>query len=76
MTIAKTLRVRLVGEQHMHCTGCEGTIEFSLSQLPGVLRIKANHSDQTIQITHDPDEIDLEGVKIELGWIGYKVEAE
>jgi copper chaperone CopZ len=67
---SKTLRV--IGEQTMHCGGCENTIKFALKQLPGVQQVEANHGTQLIHLSFDPQVLDLERVRQELEWIGYQ----
>jgi copper chaperone CopZ len=57
----------------MHCAGCERSITFSLSQLPGVEKVKADWKNQAIQIELSSDEVNLEKIKSELDWIGYEV---
>lgn len=59
----------------MHCAGCERTVRFTLSHLPGVRAVKADRRTQTIEIDLVSGETDLEKVKAELDWIGYQVEA-
>ena len=74
-TQTKTLKV--VGEQTMHCGGCESTVQFTLKQVPGVQAVEASHQTQLIKVTLDPQSVDLAKVKQELDWIGYQVaEAE
>ncbi len=72
MSTKTTLKV--IGPQTMHCGGCERTVTFTLSQLPGVNVIKADHNTQIIEIMLTSDETDLDKVKSELDWIGYEVE--
>ncbi len=74
MPDTNTLNLKVVGQHTLHCSGCERTAEFTLSRLPGVKSVKADHKAQTIQISLASDEIDLEKVKAELDWIGYEVE--
>jgi len=72
MTIeTKTLKV--VGEQTMHCGGCENTLKLVLKQLPGVQRVEASHKTQLIDLTLDTKALDMERVRKELNWIGYQV---
>ena len=72
MTIeTKTLKV--VGEQTMHCGGCESTVKFALKQLPGIQGIEVNHKTQLINLTLDTEALDMGRVYQELGWIGYQV---
>lgn len=72
MTIeTKTLKV--IGEQTMHCGGCENTVKFTLNQLPGIQRVEASRQTQLIRLTYDSQTLDLERVRQELDWIGYQV---
>ena len=74
MTDTNTLTLEVVGEQTIHCDGCERTVEFTLSQLSGVRVIDVDHTTQLIKIAITGDETDLEEVKAELEWIGYRAE--
>ena len=69
-----SLKLKVIGEQTMHCAGCERTVEFTLLRLPGVHKVKADQKTQTIEISPASGAIDLEKVKAELDWIGYQVE--
>ncbi|MCK4899860.1 MAG: heavy-metal-associated domain-containing protein [Anaerolineales bacterium] len=71
----KTLTLKVVGEHIMHCAGCERSVTFAISQLPGVDEVRADWKTQAIQINLSLDgELDLEKIKAELDWIGYEVE--
>ena len=72
--MVETLKLKVIGDHTMHCAGCERSITFSLSQLPGVEEVKADWKTQAIQIDFSSDEVDLEKIKAELDWIGYEVE--
>jgi copper chaperone CopZ len=74
MSDTNTLTLEVVGEQTLHCGGCERTVEFTLSQLPGVRVIDVDHTTQLIEIALTGDETDLEKVQSELEWIGYRAE--
>ena len=69
------LKLKVVGQQTIHCNGCERNVEFTLSQLPGVRVVKADHNTQEIEIALTGEETDLEKIKAELEWIGYEVVA-
>ena len=69
----ETLKLKVIGDHTMHCAGCERSITFSLSQLPGVEEVKADLKTQAIQIELSSDEVNLEKIKAELDWIGYEV---
>ena len=70
----KKIRYRVIGEQRMHCRGCESTVQYTLSQLSGVKTVEADHQVQSIIIELDGDETDQDKIRSELEWIGYKVE--
>jgi len=74
-TETKTLKI--IGEQKMHCSGCERTVKFALKQLPGIRQVEASHKTQLVNLTFDAETLDVERVRQELDWIGYQVaEAE
>ena len=69
-----TLKLRVIGQQTIHCTGCERNIEFTLSRLPGVREVNADHKAQVVEVSLASDETDFEKIQAELEWIGYTVE--
>jgi copper chaperone CopZ len=71
--MSEKITLQVVGSQTMHCAGCERTVTFTLSHLPGVKVIKADHKSQVIEIVLTVDTTDLEKVQTELDWIGYQV---
>ncbi len=73
--MVETLKLKVIGDHTMHCAGCERSITFSLSQLPGVEEVKADWKTQAIQIDLSSGEVDLEKIIAELDWIGYEVVA-
>lgn len=68
----KTLKV--IGDNTMHCGGCENTVKFALKQLKGVEAVDASHKTQQIELTFDPQVLTLGRISQELDWIGYRVE--
>ncbi len=74
MPDTSNLKLKVVGQQTLHCAGCERTAEFVLSRIPGLEEIEADHQTQLIQFEFDPEVADLEKVKAELERIGYEVE--
>ncbi len=69
------LKLRVVGEQTIHCDGCERTIEATLSQFPGIRLVRADHETQTIEVDGVPGEMDTENVIAALDRIGYEVQS-
>jgi copper chaperone CopZ len=74
MSDVQTVNLRVVGDNTIHCAGCERTVEFTLSHMAGVEEVKADHKTQDIEFVLTSGETDLEKVRASLEWIGYEVE--
>ena len=74
MSNNQTVNLKVVGDNTIHCSGCERTVEFTISHMPGVEKVKADHKTQDIEFVLTSGETDLEKVKDSLEWIGYQVE--
>ncbi len=75
MSDAGVMKLKVVGDHTMHCSGCESAVEFTLSRLPGVREVKADHRSQLIEIVLEANQADLQTARHELEWLGYQVEA-
>ena len=64
--------LEVTGPQKMHCSGCERTVSFALSALPGVRVIKADHITQLIELMLSGETAEEEA-QAELDQIGYEV---
>lgn len=71
MTRIETLELAVKGEELIHCVGCETRIQGVISKLPGVLKVKADHTTQEIRITLDQDSVSLKDVREKLDFMGY-----
>jgi copper chaperone CopZ len=74
MTDRREITLKVVGERTIHCSGCENTVKFTLSQIPGVEQIRADHKTQRIDFEITPGLASLEKVLEDLEGIGYQVE--
>ncbi|MFQ5923442.1 MAG: heavy-metal-associated domain-containing protein [Anaerolineales bacterium] len=74
MDARRRVQLKVVGERTIHCSGCENTVEITLSRIPGLEEIRADHETQLIEFDFGSGEADLDKVKAELEWIGYEVE--
>lgn len=74
MSDRRNVKLKVVGERTIHCAGCENTVKLTLSRIPGVDEVQADHDSQLIQFAYAPGASDLEQVKTELEYIGYEVE--
>ncbi len=57
----------------MDCTGCEKNVQFALSMLPGVERVKADHRANTVDVDLDSSRTTEEEVRRAIEEIGYTV---
>ena len=72
MTI-ETRTLKVVGQQQMHCGGCENTVQFSLKQVPGVQQVEASHKTQLIELVFNPEAVNLQQIQQTLELLGYQV---
>lgn len=55
----------------MDCASCERNIEFAVSSLRGVERVKADHKAKTVQVTLDPSASGEDEVRRAIEDMGY-----
>jgi copper chaperone CopZ len=61
------------GEHTMHCAGCVQAVEYALSRLPGVKRVKVDLRTQRIEVEVEGSNISEMAVE-ELRDLGYEVQ--
>ncbi len=59
-----------VQDRLIHCTSCEARIERMLKKLPGVLTVKADHRDQKVRLTVDPEQTTAQALRVRLAALG------
>lgn len=64
---------QVIGDEKIHCAGCETRIGFALRRLPGVREVRASAETQGIAVTIDPEQISPEQVRARLRELGYEV---
>ena len=62
----------VTGEQKMDCEGCENAVQRSLTRLPGVRRVQADHHTQRVVVQVDTAQTDAEAIKARLAVSGYQ----
>jgi copper chaperone len=67
------MQLHVIGEENMHCAGCETRVSYALRRLPGVRDVRANAETQQIAVTIDPSEVSREQVWARLQQLGYEV---
>ena len=61
----------VVGEQRIHCPGCERRIKTALEELPGVQEAEADSKAQRVTVYLDPKRISPEEIRDRLKRLGY-----
>ncbi len=74
MITSQTVHLDVVGEHTMHCGGCKRTVEFTLSRMAGVAKVKADQKTQHIEVQLNDDALDTATLQAELEWLGYQTE--
>ena len=71
--MAKVEQLELtVLDRAIHCSGCESRIQSILGKLSGVVKVKAHHKTQLVNVTMDSDRVSPQQIKEKLGDLGYK----
>lgn len=70
------LRYTLIGEERMHCGGCETRIRNALQRLDGVHEVKASVEGQEVALSLDPGKVGAEQVEQRLQQLGYQVQRQ
>jgi len=65
----------VIGEEKMHCGGCETRVRFALSRLPGVQDVRADSKTQRIAVVINPSQVTSEDVQARLKVAGFETAA-
>jgi copper chaperone CopZ len=68
----ETWTFEVIGPQWMDCKGCENAVQRSLTRLPGVRQVQADHHTQRVVVQLDTAQIDAEAIKARLAISGYQ----
>lgn len=74
MVDSKNVRLKVVGSHNIHCHGCENSVKFALSNLPGVTEVQVSYETQEIDVALYFGGAQLEDIRAELDMMGYEVE--
>ena len=67
------IEFQVIGDERIHCAGCETRIGFALRRLPGIRDVQVSARSQRIAVSIDPEEIGSEQVRARLRELGYEV---
>jgi copper chaperone CopZ len=68
-----TVQVTVIGEQTLHCAGCEERIRRALRRLPGVQEVEASAHTQQVTVVIDPGRASPDQVRAKLEQLGYQL---
>lgn len=57
----------------MKCGGCEANVTDKVSELPGVVSVKASHQDNQVCVEFDPAQTSLETISQTIVQAGYSI---
>ena len=69
----KQVKYRVIGEDKMHCKGCETRVIDALNNLKGVQEVQADANEQRISIIFNTDDVGPEELEGRLEELGYKL---
>lgn len=73
--MTNTAKYTVVGEEKLHCEGCEQRVGRALERLDGVRSVEASHESQRVEVEYDPSRVDEEQLRDRLDLLGYEVES-
>lgn len=62
----------VIGDQKIHCEGCENRVVRLLKGLQGVARVRARSSNQHVDVQFDPAATDARAITDRLSQAGYE----
>ena len=68
-----TVQFEVIGEEKIHCAGCESRIGNALRRLHGVQDVQASAETQRVSVTLDPAQVSADKVRARLTQLGYQV---
>lgn len=70
--MSETFDLTVVGDEKLHCAGCERRSDRALHRLPGVEDVGAGCETQGIALTYDPAQVSAQQLQ-QLHDMGYEV---
>ena len=68
----KSTIFEVIGDERLHCEGCEQRVERLLKTLAGVRQVRAHASDQRIEVLFDTAVLEDAAIAARLGEAGYE----
>lgn len=68
----KSLTLEVVGNDRLHCEGCEERVEQALKKVPGVNQVRAKSSNQRVKVLFDSSLLDADAITAHVARVGYQ----
>ena len=68
----KSVTFEVIGDQTLRCEGCENRVTRLLKGLAGVVRVRAQASNQQLDVQFDPEVLDSTKIADRLAQAGYE----
>jgi copper chaperone len=68
----RSITFEVVGEQKLHCEGCEQRVEKMLKTMSGVDTVRANARHQRVEVLFDASALEPSAISARLHEAGYK----
>lgn len=72
----KSETFEIVGDQKLHCEGCENRLIRLVKGIPGVVRVRAQASNQRVDVQFDGDVLNAARIADRLAESGYETRLE
>jgi copper chaperone len=68
----KSITFEVIGDERLHCEGCEQRVERLLKALQGVRQVRAHTHNQRIEVLFDTTLLEDTAIAARLGEAGYE----
>lgn len=72
--MAERIDFTVMGDEKLHCSGCETRVRFTLQRMPGIEHVAANAETQRVAVMFDPALLTADQIRTRLNEIGFDVE--
>ena len=63
----------IINVEGMTCEGCESAIQGNVAKMPGVVSVKASHTDKSTVVKYDKTQTSMQEIEKVISETGYKI---
>ncbi len=67
-----TTTTKTLGVSGFHCSGCSDNLSRALSNLDGVIRVRASFDDATVEVRYDADRVSEQDIRDQISRSGFE----